>query len=400
MGKRETAVANPRPALIRERLFCWGIFLLPLVWWPGLERPFSVPKTWLLACLDVGLALPWLLRGPAPQWPWFVWLGTLALSAVLAPYVSLEALILILLPLPLCWAMQQGRVAAAMWKQAVLWGSAVESVIVLMQFAGVDPLRWTGWQPEAFSTARMRVYGTLGNPDFVAAWLCATLPLHSYGAVRRRVPAVLLFLLQLGAILATGSRVFLLALPAAALALAISRGRWKRWLLAGVPLAAAILLLSPARPLDVTVQGRLYFARVIAGHWMEIPAAGYGPGSFAPQFALWQADWLRQHAGEPDSRKFAGDLDHAHNDYLELWTEYGWLGLAVFLGLCGWWIAAAWRGGTRDSGIWGALAALAAIACVDFPLHRPAESALFWMLLGIAGNREGLISTRNQKEKT
>jgi hypothetical protein len=29
-------------------------------------------------------------------------------------------------------------------------------------------------------------------------------------------------------------------------------------------------------------------------------------------------------------------------------------------------------------------AALAAMACVDFPFHRPAEWALLWLLLGMA----------------
>jgi hypothetical protein len=47
-------------------------------------------------------------------------------------------------------------------------------------------VRALGWQPEIFASPRMRIYGTLGNPDFVAAWLCATLPLWTGRAGKDR----------------------------------------------------------------------------------------------------------------------------------------------------------------------------------------------------------------------
>lgn len=343
---------------------------MPLVCWAGLERPFSTPKMWLLVGLDAVVAVRYL---GGVEWPWLVWLGTVALSALAAPYVSLEALLLTVLAAPLFWA---GRLPVERLKRAILWGSVVESAIVLLQYARFDPLRLLGWQPEVFASPRMRVYGTLGNPDFVAAWLCATLPLFT--GLRRRY-AIAGAAVQLGAIMATGSRVFLLAFPVAAVVLALRGMRPKKWWAAGVLAAGALLWLSPARPLSVTVEGRWHLARVTMSHWREIPLLGNGPGSFERQFAQWQS---------------AGVLDHAHNDYLELWVDYGPVGLCAFLGLCGWLMVKAWRR-RADGGAWGALASLLVVACVDFPFHRPAEWGLYWLLLGMLGAQTGSMESES-----
>jgi putative inorganic carbon (HCO3(-)) transporter len=352
-------------------LFAAGVFLLPLVCWPDLEHPFSTPKMWLLGCLDAGLAVRYLLarrRPAAGDWPWLVWLGSLGLTALVAPYVSLEALLLMLLPVPLIWAVRgTGR--------ALVLGSVVESAIVVLQYLQLDPLQWLGWHPEIFAASRMRVYGTLGNPDFVAAWLCATLPL--YAGMRGRKYA-LAAMLQLAAIFATGSRMFVLTLPVAAAVLALRSARLRKWWVVGLPVAAALLLVSPTRSLSVTVEGRLHLVRVAASHWRDIPVLGYGPGSFGARFAEWRAGAA--------ATRFDGAVDHAHNDYVEFWVEYGPIGLCAFLALCGWLMARAWRlRAPGTAGAWAAAASLLAIALVDFPFHRPAEWGLYWLVLGILG---------------
>jgi putative inorganic carbon (HCO3(-)) transporter len=273
-------------------------------------------------------------------------------------------------------------------------GSVVESALVLLQFFGRDPFLWFGWRPEMFSSSRMRVYGTLGNPDFVAAWLSAALPLSLVlpGRAWKRA-AVVAF--ELAAILATGSRVFLLALPAAAAAALLCSVRPRKWWLAGLPVAAALLWLSPARTLQATVEGRLYLARVTAAHWREVPLTGFGPGSFPLKFAAWQLQWLRSQG--PGAGRFAGAANHAHNDYLELWVEYGPIGLGAFLVLSGWLIAGAWKKRSENPAALCALAALLAIACVDFPLHRPAECGLYWLLLGMLSGPGALMERRTEE---
>jgi hypothetical protein len=63
------------------------------------------------------------------------------------------------------------------------------------------------------------------------------------------------------------------------------------------------------------------------------------------------------------------------------------VGLGAFFALGGLLAWSARRvGGDRHAlGAWSGAAALAAVALVDFPFHRPAEWALFWMFLGILG---------------
>ncbi len=362
--------------MLVRRLLEVALILLPLVCWPNLEQPFSTPKLWLLAAVDLLVAVYWLRHGKAlgaPGWPWLAWLAALAASAVAAPYVSYEALLLAALPIPLFWS----PLPADRLGRALLYGSAIQSVIALLQYCRLDPLRLPGWSPEVFPNARMRVYGTLGNPDFVAAFLCTTLPL--YAGVKSRTWLAAGLALQVAAILATGSRISLFALPVAAGVLVWRGVRPRRWWLAGIPAAAVLLWLAPARPLGVTLQGRFYLARVAAAHVTEMPLIGFGPGAFELQFAKWQAAWLSDPVNRERDARFAGPVDHAHNDYVEMAVDYGPVGLAAFLVLCGWLITAAPK--HRPPGAWAGLAALLAIACFDFPFHRPAEWALFWLLL-------------------
>jgi len=348
-----------------------GVAALPLACWPAASRPFSTPKLWAIAALDLAIGALYLAAPrkalALPSWTWLAWIAAVSLSAVTAPLLSPAAFLLVVLPLPLV-------VAGVDAPRALCAGSVVESVIVVLQRSGHDPFGWIGWMPEAFGSPRMRMYGTLGNPDFVAAWLSSTLPLCAL-APRRAVRAGIA-VLQVAAILCTGSRVLLVALPAALVAFALARKRFERWWLLAVPLLCAVVWLSPGRSLAATVTGRLHFAAVTVAHLPEVPVTGFGPGAFESKFAAWQQAWLRDH---PIDRRFEGPVDHAHNDYLEFLVEYGPLGLGAFLALCG---SSLWRLSRRPfpGEVAAALGALLAVALVDFPFHRPAEWTLFTIL--------------------
>jgi hypothetical protein len=381
-------------------LVCCAVFLLPLACLPGLDRPFSVPKTFLLAGLDLAVAAAWLKKtperrcSPAGEWLALAWVAAVSLSALAGSGLTLEALLLALLPVPMFAGAARGLVPGESLAQALWLGSLCEASIAVLQFCGADPLQWFGWRPMTFASPRMRVYGTMGNPDFVAAWCCATLPFCWHQIARGGGARVLRWAaagLQIAAILATGSRVFALIVPLQAAMLA---PRWKpmkrAWPLA-LPVAAALLFLAPTRPLKATVEGRLYLARVTASNF-EGPLTGHGPGSFEGRFAVWQAAWFDLRRNAEDLR-FAGPVDHAHNDYLEILVEYGPAGLAAFLGLAVWVVIRSWR--RRAQPVWNAqsaaaigAASLLAIAMVDFPFHRPAEWALFWLLIGFLSVRD------------
>ena len=369
-----------------ERVIEAGVFLLPLACWPDLDRPFSTPKLFVLVALAAVACIRFFARASASRgggWPWLAWPAAVALSALLSRYASPEALLVAVLPLPVCWAAREGLVSSERLQRVLLIASLIESVLILLQYFYLDPFALPGWRPEAFAEPRMRLYGTFGNPNFAAAWLCATLPLYLGVPWRGKLLPITGAALQGAAILATGSRAAALAVPAAAVFLAWRSPRLRKWLPAAALLGASVVWLSPARPLYETIEGRLYYARVIAPHLASIPPAGYGPGSFADRFALWQAGWLCGGA----AAQFAGPLDHAHNDYLEIWVEYGPAGLAAFLGLFGWLAWNTWRSsakaGAAETAAWAAIAALAAVALTDFPFHRPAEWALYWLLLGV-----------------
>ncbi len=372
-----------------------GVFLLPLACWADLPQPFSLPKTWLLAGIALAVAAGWAAHRPLrlPEWPWLIWIAAVSLSAALAPYVSLGALLLALLPLAPAVAIASGWIPAQGIARALVWGSACESAVVCLQWLYVDPLRWLGWHPEAFPGRRMRAYGTLGNPDFVAAWLCGTLPLTVGYAIRQPRRGWPLVALQVAALAATGSRAAALGVAAMAVVFAVMDARvrrlWPAAVLAAVLAAAAVLWLSPGRPLARTIEGRLYLASVATLHWEQTPVIGYGPGAFPLLFAQWQVEWFRTRGVADPTERFAGPVDHAHNDYLEFLIEYGAAGLCAFVGVSSWLMVSAWR--RRRAGplapwtapAWAGVAGLLAIALVDFPLHRPAEWCLYWLLLAM-----------------
>lgn len=385
---------------ILDRLLAAGVFALPLLLWPGMEPPFSGPKQLALPALAAVAVLARLLRrggSGGGDLPLLLWPAALAVSALTAPLVSPDALALAALPLLLCWTLRGQDAPARAVERALLAASLLQSLVVLLQFGGADPLGWLGWRPEAFGSARMRVYGTLGNPNFVAAWLCGTIPLSLQAGeraqdLRRRAFWLAVLGVQAFALFATGSRAWVLAAPAAVVAAALAHWRSDRsWrgapgrLLIAAALATAALWLSPARPARETIEGRLYPVRVAAPHLLSTPLTGYGPGSFETQFGRWQTAWFAQRGAADPTRRFAGPFDHAHNDYLEFWVEYGPLGLGVFLGLAGWLLVRALgRPAATGAAALAGMAALLAVALVDFPFHRPAEWALFWILAGLA----------------
>jgi putative inorganic carbon (hco3(-)) transporter len=384
-----TPLASGSDILVRT-----GIAALPLACWPNLEHAFSTPKLGLLLGIDLLLICLFSTRrsrtGNSAMLAPLIWVAAVSVSVLAGSYASLESLALALAVTPLFWAIASGRLEAGPLAGAIAAGSAAESAIALLQYAGLDPLRLLGWQAQVFVNPRMRVYGTLGNPDFVAAWCCATLPLSYIAVTRTRFKARRalgwgVIGLQLAAILATGSRSALLALAAqAAVWLVCGESGWKKWLLV-LPVAALALFAPGSRALGETLHGRLYLARISASHAREIPLTGFGPGSFEPQFAKWQVEWLRIHGAE--EARYAGPVDHAHNDYIEFLVEYGVVGLCALAAVCRP-LAGVRR--FRRSPKWdlriaaaAGFAGILASSCVDFPLHRPAEWALFWLLAGL-----------------
>jgi putative inorganic carbon (HCO3(-)) transporter len=437
--------------------------VLPLIAWPGLAQPFSTPKLYLLVVSVIALApcafLAWRSRSrmivqSAPVMPMHVvaavWLASWTWSALFGDVVSLDALLLALAGGGLAIVLTELHPDPAHLAAAHALGATGVAIVAVMQWAGLDPFAFAGWvAPLAGASPRLRIYGTLGNPNFVAALLAGTVPLtlgliaqatatsragqpHPAATVtspsssaspfpspprprpRVRAPHQALIVglaaltLQLLAIAATGSRAGALGLIAAGLTWILSGPRpWRRRVAIACGLAAVVIIgVSTARPLRETLAGRVYIWQVVWPHAFEAPFVGQGPGAFALLYPTWEREARRKPPTAAAARYFAGPQQHAHNDYLEALVERGLAGPVTIL-----LVLATWVGGGRRAfrprgpapgadaaadplgiGAAAALVALGAVAFVDFPLARPAEMALWWScatLLGMARDRSG-----------
>jgi O-antigen ligase len=264
--------------------------------------------------------------------------------------------------------------------------------VALLQWAGVDPFLLLNLTGSLQGNARIRIFSTLGNPNFVAAWLAIVLPLTVFispvaGDASRgwRIFQIAAGLLQVAAIIAAGSRAPVLGVVAAGTWLLFSRGVLKlRWVFSVLAFCGLLLWLSPARSLETTILGRAYIWRIALMHATQIPFTGHGPGAFSLKYAQWETDHIRKNPESPDAA-FWGIQDHAHNDFIEFLVDYGIVGVCAFSLV----IILLARPLIRRSlsllekGIGASLTVLLAIAIVDFPLHRPAELYLFWTLLAL-----------------
>lgn len=92
---------------------------------------------------------------------------------------------------------------------------------------------------------------------------------------------------------------------------------------------------------------------------------GAGVGAFDPVYRT----------VEPLETLTGSYLNHAHNDYLEIWLETGWLGAAALGAFLVWWARRTWRAWRSEGGADLARAASAALAllllhsAVDYPLR-------------------------------
>lgn len=393
--------------------------VLPLAMWPGLAAPFSTPKRWLLVGA-VAILLPlaaWQAARPSDRartrsdvgaWPvppmlqavLVAWLVSFAWSALAAPFVSPEALLLGIAGPLWCLAIVLTAAPFTHLTAAHVAGTAAMACIALAQAVGLDPFVLFGWLPGIEGAGvRMRVYGTLGNPNFVAGLMAITIPLACALVVapafsrRMRVMAALALVLLSAALVVTGSRAGAIGLACGIVVFAVFlRHRLSRWVMAGAVLAAVVTIVaSGGRGTIETLRGRVYIWQTAWAHAWDRPITGLGPGAFELHYAGWDEAARATARTSARDLRFAGPQQFAHNDYLQALIERGVAGLVTTVLVLATPVLV-WRGSPRGAvpgrealaGAAGALAACAAVACFDFPLQRPAETAAVWMAAGLA----------------
>jgi O-antigen ligase len=127
--------------------------------------------------------------------------------------------------------------------------------------------------------------------------------------------------------------------------------------------------------------------------WMMIkdhPILGSGIGTYKYNTLRYQAKFFEQ--GDNRSIYPYGFADKAHNEYLQLWTELGTIGLAIFFWLVITYFIYGIRYLKREKdkqkqgimiGLMGAVVAFLVDSFFWFPLHLSSNLSLFWLFIGL-----------------
>ena len=363
-------------ALLAAVLLVPALQLIPLP--PGLWRALPGRADFAATYGVAGLHAPWLPLSLTPDATWDAGLALLPPAAVFLAVTTLRE-------------RSRNRVAAA-----ILGMTAIGLLLGLMQMA-------TG------PTSSLRFYlrtnvefgvGFFANRNHQAALLLTALPIAAhFVAARRRddAPGTLAPML-IGAavagvaavgVVAAGSRAgLLLLLPSAVAAFLIAtrthKFDWKWTAIAAVVvvgLLTAAVFVDPGgglgklrQPLSQEV--RLQVAPDIARAAMTYAPAGSGLGSFDPVYRT----------VEPESAASTTFLNHAHDDYLELWLETGIVGIILILVFLYWYARDSWRAWISERKLVGASLARAGStvagllllhSIVDYPLRTTALAVVF-----------------------
>ena len=267
--------------------------------------------------------------------------------------------------------------------------------------------------------------GWFSNRNHQAIFLLAALPMATLwvidgrGEARRRVPPALasvLFGLLIVGVIATRSRAGLILLgPAIAgsLALGWNRNRFGVGgrtfavmlgvILVAMLFAAQFLVINVLPRFDPQQSPEFRFEA-----WPQVSAVasdylplGSGIGTFDPVYrSIEPLALLTPIEATP--------FNHAHNEYLEIWLETGWMGVAVLLAFGVWSVRAsfgAWKAGgdetkslQRASAI--VIGLLLAHSVVDCPVRTEAMATVFALACGLIAIHQrtvALVTTSDSK---
>ncbi len=317
------------------------------------------------------------------------------------------------------WALVLGR---GLSRRGVR-GAAVALASVLVVTAGLG--LWYRYVRSPF----MRLEFPIGNPLFMAACLLAGLliaglvlfgiiaemmdrsrsrkvaPAETAGEVTRdmggwwlAIGALVAVVVMAWAFWLTESRWAQWALVAgAAAAVWLVSARIVRWLLPIAAVVAVIAFLAVYWPAlttagmtgrDATIRFRIYAAQYAADLFQDAPLVGNGQGSYR---LLGQA--MQSPDREKDPAAFiAPVLGDAHNEYLQIASELGIVGIILwiaFLVMTFWAAVRAWSKASSVMDQWlmaGLLAAFTAIAveeAADVALRKPGLPAVFYTVVGL-----------------
>jgi len=232
--------------------------------------------------------------------------------------------------------------------RVALMGAVIASVYGILQYFRLDPLHW-----EKFETRSvLRVASFFGNKNYFAIYLLLMIPLGGYIALTSPQKHHIFIggfstLLMVTAMALSNSKGAFISFLISALLFAalflLKRGKLvfnslkSGIFLFAIPFALllAIVFLSKDiqkdyakrfRYFDYYAMQRIVWYQAAAEVIEREPFWGVGPGNFAISYS--QNETYKVKTTNPNSV-----LNHVHNDFLEIWAEYGLPTLLAYLGV-------------------------------------------------------------------
>ncbi len=253
-------------------------------------------------------------------------------------------------------------------------------------------------------------FGGFGNENWIAEFLIIVLPFACLVACR---PTLDGWALVVASAVVVAALVYLMffngsALPTVALvglvAFAIGALAWRRrWWTAGI---ITLIVLNVA-----LWSGYLTSEETLSSFWVRIeiglgvlsmirdaPWFGHGMGSFNYIYPLHSEAFLDVFPGAVTFMGLATmDAGSAHNEILQVWSEYGFVGLALS-GAAAWFLVVHYAGKRRDgldvaAGL--ALVVASMLSLVEFPIHNPQSGLAIIVALAIVIQGDRIVRRRS-----
>lgn len=424
-------ILPPLPLLLRLALFEL-FFLTPLVFY-GWATTFSMTKETFaeISCLILLCCWVWVLlnrekrisflRTPLTL-PILLFLFSLLFSLMRSGSLYISFLQLgvwgcfVFVYFLTLWATEEPKWICLFMIASVMAGFLAGGYSIL-QFYGIELPIWRE------ISGRMRLFSTFGNPNYLAGYLAASVPLVLFFIFTGKKWRIFWFLVigtLYTSLLITQTRgawaalfcssIFILIL------LLIYKGRKFFYVnIANIIILALITgtitaIFSFPNPLNLrewdvvkrgtstlrfksTASQRLLIWKVAGDLIKEKPILGWGVGTFGVHYPQVQGEVL----SEKENKEYIPQANrsiNAHNDYLQIWVETGVLGLLIFL----WIIIRFYRrvfyvlrihssehyfSSLLLIFLTGAMTSFLIHAMVSFPFHIIQNGIFFWLILAL-----------------